>query len=102
MDPAVLILASSSLPILAHNAYWLHRERSVDGYYGIIAGIYTFIAAILVAFGFPGSLIMPVSFGIISLGGFHSFYENKRRGKIAKGIAFLALAAGIYLAGVLL
>ena len=102
MDPAVFILASASLPILGYNAYWLSRERHVDGYYGIASGIYTFLAAILVAFGFPGSLIMPVSFGILSAGGFHAFHGERKKGKLAKGITFLALAVVIYLMEVLL
>ncbi len=102
MDPAVIILAMASVPILAHNIYWLHREGKVDTYYGIFSGIYTAAGAVGVAYGYPGNLIMPVSFAIIGLGGLHAFMVEKKRGKIIKAALFLALGAGIYLAGVFL
>ncbi len=102
MDPAVLVLAATSVPVLGHNAYWLYREREVDLYYGVLSGIFTFIGAVLVAYGFPGSLIMPLAFGIIAIGGFHGFIKVKKRGKLVKGILFAALSMGIYLSGVFL
>jgi galactitol-specific phosphotransferase system IIC component len=74
----------------------------VDTYYGIFSGIYTAAGAVGVAYGYPGNLIMPVSFGIIGLGGLHAFIIERKRGKMLKAVLFLALGAGIYLAGVFL
>ncbi len=102
MDLAVIILASASLPILGHNAYWLSRDRNVDGYYGVASGIYTFLAAIMVAYGFPGNLIMPVAFGIIGAGGLHAYFSSKGRMKLAKAVIFVSLGIVIYLMGVFL
>ncbi len=102
MDFAVVILSLSSLPILAHNIYWTYREKEVDQYYGIVSGIYTFSTAIMVAFGFPGNMVMPVAFGIIGTGAFHAYLINKKKFTLVKGIIFIALSLLIYLSGVLL
>ncbi len=102
MDLAVLILAATAVPLLAHNSYWLYREREIDLYYGVISGLYTFAGAIGVAYGYPGTLIMPVAFSLIGIGGLHAFVAMRKKGKLVKGILFIALGLGIYLMGVFL
>ena len=102
MDMAVLILAATSIPILAHSIYWLMREREVDMYYGIASGIYTFSAAIGVSYGFPGNMVMPGAFALIGIGAIHAFFAAGERSKIAKGAIFLSLAFLILLMGVLM
>ncbi len=102
MDFAVVILSLTSLPILLHNIYWVYREKEVDEYYGILAGIYTLSAAIGVAFGYPGNLVMPIAFIIIGIGALHSFAVNKKKMKIVKSSLFIAIATFILLSGVFL
>ncbi len=101
MDFAVLILASAAIPLLAHNAFWAYREKGTEYYYGIISGAYTLIAAFGVSMGFPGNLIMPVTFTIIGIGSLHGYLKEKKRLKIFKSILFLALGILIFAMGVM-
>ncbi len=95
MDLAVIILASTAVPILIYNAYWVIKTKDTDMYYGIFSGIYTFIGALFVSYGFPGNLIMPVSFFILALGGFHAFINMRNKTKLIKGIVFVAMCLTI-------
>ncbi len=54
MDFAVIILASTAVPILIYNASWVIKTKETDMYYGIFSGIYTFIGAYLYLTDFPG------------------------------------------------
>ncbi len=102
MNFGVFILASTSVPILAHNGYWLLRERKIEEYYGVASGIYTILAAIAVAYGFPGSLVLPIAFSIIGFGGLHAFINSHRKSKAIKFALFIMVALIIYVMGVLL
>ncbi len=102
IQPAQLILASSSLPFLGYGAFIIHQGDRVGGAYSIVGGLYTFFAIMLIPYGFPGMFVFPVSMSISSLGGFHSYALTRKKGSLIKGIILILIAAGILLMQVML
>jgi hypothetical protein len=86
-----LILASASLPLIGYGAFLIYHGDKIDGLYGIVGGIYTFMAVILIPYGFPGYIIFPGAMMISSLGGFHTYRITRSKGKIIKGISLLGI-----------
>ena len=102
MDPAALIFAAASLPILVFHSAWYREERQMESLYGIFSGIFAFSGALLVTAGFPGSMILPGTFGILALGSLHAYLREKERKKAVKFAVFLAISLGIVLLEVML
>ena len=102
MDIAALIFASASLPILAFHAVWYREERALESVYGIFSGIFAFSGAIAVTYGFPGYLILPVTFGILGLGSIHAYLREKKAGMALRAATFIAISAGVLLMEVFL
>jgi len=91
VDPAALIFASASLPILVFHAVWYKEERALESIYGIFSGLFAFSAAIMVAYGFPGNMILPATFGILALGSAHAYLKGKEKKSLIKAGAFTAV-----------
>ncbi len=102
MDTAVFLFAAASLPILAYHGIWYGRERAVENLYGILAGAFAFSGALLVTAGFPGSLILPLTFGMLSLGSLHAYFRERKRSSILKALIFISFSLGLVLMEVLL
>ena len=102
MDIAALIFASASLPILAFNAIWYREERALESIYGIFSGIFAFSGALAVTYGFPGYLILPLSFGIMGLGSIHAYMRERRTGRAVRAGLFIAASIGLFLMEVVL
>ncbi len=99
---AQLILASASLPLIGYGTFIAKDGDRLDGTYTIIGGLYTLLAVFFIPSGFPGFLVFPGSMGIAAIGGFHSYGRSKKRVKLIKGIALLAIATILILFQVVL
>ncbi len=97
-----LILASASLPLIGYGAFIAKGGDKLDGAYTTIGGIYTLLAVFFIPFGFPGFLVFPGALGISSLGGFHSYSKNRKKGKAIKGVLLLSIAIILVLMQVVL
>ena len=102
VDIAALIFASASLPILAFHAVRYREERALESIYGVFSGLFAFSAAILVTYGFPGSIILPATFAILSLGSLHAYLREKRTGRAIGALIFITVSIGILLTEVFL
>lgn len=102
MDTAALIFASASLPILAFHAVWYREERALESIYGTFSGIFAFSGAIAVTYGFPGYLILPLTFGIMSLGSIHAYLRERKRSMALRAAIFIAVSVGVLLMEVFL
>ncbi len=102
MDPAALLFAAASLPILIYNAVWYKKERQIGSIYGTFSGIFAFSGALLVVYGFPGYAVMPGTFAILALGAAHAYIREKERPHIIRMALFSLVSAGFLALAVIL
>ena len=95
MDLSAILFASASLPILLFNAFWYREERNIEGAYGIFSGIFALSGALLVTAGFPGNLVLPITFSILSVGSIHAYLKDRKRSKVLRASIFIAITAAI-------
>ena len=102
MDLGALLFASASLPILIFHGMWYREERKIESVYGIFSGLFAFFGALVVVYGLSGTVIMPSTFAILSLGSFHAYFIEKDRKTIIKASAFLIVSIAIVILEVML
>lgn len=102
MEFPAILMASAGIPMIFFNGFWYWKDKEIYEIYGVFSGFFAFSGALLVTFGFPGSLILPGTLGILSLGSFHENITKRDRKISIKTVALMSVLILIIIMEVLL